>query len=154
MEELKGVRYRFYKHMCDMFLEMVKTMSLTKDSVKERYQVKNMELLQEIEKDKSILVVCAHYANWEWNVSMNNYVKSKGYAVYQPVANKYFDALVKRLRSRWNTTLITQKETIKTVVYNERNNIRSIFGMVSDQSPQHFRAPMWSEFMGITVPVF
>ncbi|MBU2973184.1 lysophospholipid acyltransferase family protein [Zobellia sp. B3R18] len=151
--EIKDIQKKFYHHMCDMFLEMVKTMSLSKAAVKKRYDVQNIEVLQEIEKEKSILVVCSHYANWEWNVSMNNYVNSKGYAVYQKISNTYFDRWVKKVRARWNTTLITKEETAKTVLVNYKNNVKGIFGMVSDQSPQRSRAHYWTEFMGVKVPV-
>ncbi len=153
-EELNIIRKEFYRHMCDLFLEMVKTMGLSKEEVKKRYHVVNMEVLQELEKKKSILVLCSHYANWEWNVSMNNYVASKGYAVYQKIGNKYFDRLIKNIRSRWNTTPITQNETVKTVVRNEQLGVTGIFGMVSDQSPMVSKAQYWSEFMGVKVPIF
>ncbi|HDZ14050.1 MAG TPA: lipid A biosynthesis acyltransferase [Pricia sp.] len=151
--ERKKIEIEFYSHMCDMFLEMVKTMGLSKSEVKNRYAVENIEVLQEIEKEKSVLIVCSHYANWEWNVSINNYVDAKGYAVYQKVGNPYFDKWVRQVRARWNTTLITSKDTVKTVVRNNNNGIRGIFGMVSDQSPQYHRAQYWTEFMGIKVPV-
>lgn len=152
--EIDHIEREFYSHMCDMFLEMVKTMNLSKEAVKKKYDVTNIEVLREIEKTKSILIVCSHYANWEWNVSINNYVQSKGYAVYQKISNKYFDAFVRKTRAKWNTELITQKETVKTVVLNHQNNVRSAYGMVSDQSPQAHRAQYWKEFMGIKVPIF
>lgn len=151
--ERKRIQIAFYRHMCDMFLEMVKTMNLSKAAVKKRYSVQNIEVLQEIEKEKSILIVCSHYANWEWNVSINNYVDAKGYAVYQPVGNTYFDRWIRNVRARWNTTLITSQDTVKTVVRNKRDGVIGIFGMVSDQSPQYHRAQYWTEFMGINVPV-
>ncbi|MGP1993959.1 lysophospholipid acyltransferase family protein [Zobellia laminariae] len=151
--EIKDIQKKFYHHMCDMFLEMVKTMHLSKEEVKKRYTVKNIEVIQEIEKEKTILVVCSHYANWEWNVSMNNYISSKGYAVYQKISNTYFDRWIKNVRARWNTTLITKEETAKTVLVNYKNNVTGIFGMVSDQSPQWHRAHYWAEFMGVKVPV-
>ncbi len=153
-EEILGIRKDFFKHMCDMFLEMVKTMSLSKSEVKKRFNVVNIEKLIEIEKTKSTLILLPHYANWEWPVSMNNYVNSKGYAVYQKIGNDYFDKWIKRVRARWNTTLISQNETVKTVVRNKQNGIIGTFGMVSDQSPQVHRAKYWTEFMGIKVPVF
>ena len=152
--ELKAIEKKFFKHMCDMFLEMVKTMNLSKEQIKKRYHITNIDVIKEIEKKRSILVPCSHYANWEWNVSLNLYVKSKGYAVYQKVANKYFDKLVKDLRSKWNTTLITTHETVKTVVRNEKNGVKSIYGMVSDQSPMVVHAHYWDNFMGITVPIY
>lgn len=150
----KDIMVKFYRHMCDMFLEMVKTLNLTKEDVKERYAVQNIEVLLEIEKSKSILIVCAHYANWEWNVSINNYVNSKGYAVYQKIGNAYFDRLIKKMRAKWNTTPITQNETVKVVVRNEQKGIKATYGMVSDQSPQAHRAQYWSDFMGIKVPIY
>ena len=153
-QEINRIEKKFYTHMCDMFLEMVKTMNLSKDEVKKRYDVINIETLQKVLQTKSVLVVCSHYANWEWNVSINNYVDAKGYAVYQKIGNKYFDAFIKKVRARWNTTLITQRETVKTVIGNHKNNIRAGYGMVSDQSPQWHRAQYWSEFMGIKVPIF
>lgn len=153
-DEINRIRKGFFKHMCDMFLEMIKSMNISSDSVKERYHIRNIDLIQEIEKEKSILVPCSHYANWEWNVSLNVYVNSKGYAVYQKVGNKYFDKLIKDLRSRWNTTLITTHETVKTVIRNEKSNIKGIYGMVSDQSPMVEHAQYWDKFMGITVPIY
>ena len=152
--ELRRIEKDFYKHMCDMFLEMVKTMHLSREEVKKRYNVTNINVLQNILEDKSILVVCSHYANWEWNVSINNYVDGKGYAVYQKVSNDYFDSWIKKTRARWNTTLITQKETVKTVMSNVNNNVKSIYGMVSDQSPMVHKGQYWTEFMDIKVPIF
>ncbi len=154
LTERNIIMVKFYRHMCDMFLEMVKTFNLSKEDIKERYKVLNIEVLQEIEKSKSILIVCSHYANWEWNVSINNYVNSKGYAVYQKIGNKYFDQLIKKMRAKWNTTPITQNETVKVVVRNEQMGIKATYGMVSDQSPQVHRAQYWSEFMGIKVPIY
>lgn len=152
-EDIKIIHKNFFKHMCDMFLEMVKTMNLTKDEVEKRYHVSNIEVLLEIEKKRSVLIVCSHFANWEWNVSINNYINSKGYAVYQKIGNDYFDKWIRKVRARWNTTLISQQETVKTVVRNKQKGIIGTFGMVSDQSPQAHRAQYWTEFMGIKVPV-
>ena len=153
-QDISRIQKEFYRHMCDMFLEMVKTMNLSKEAVKKKYRITNIEVFQEIEKTKSILIVCSHYANWEWNVSINNYVQSKGYAVYQRISNKYFDAFIRKTRAKWNTELITQRETVKTVVSNHQKGIRAGYGMVSDQSPQVHRTQYWKEFMGIKVPVF
>lgn len=153
-EEIKKIEKNFFRHLCDLFLEMVKTMNLNKAQIAKRFVFKNLEVVQELEKSNSILMVCSHYANWEWNVSLNNHVNSKGYAVYQKIGNVHFDKWIKKLREGWNTTLITQQQTVKTVLRNKADGITGIYGMVSDQSPQVGRAQYWSEFMGIKVPVF
>jgi len=153
-KELKKIEKEFYRHLCDLFMEMVKTMNLSLEKANIRYNVTNKEYMQALEKEKSILVVCGHYANWEWNLSISSFLDSKGYAVYQKIENIYFDRWVKRNRSKWNTYPLLQKDTIKTVIANERNNVRSIYGMVSDQSPRLSRAKYWGKFMGHTVPIY
>lgn len=154
LKELHLIRRQFYRHLCDLFMEMVKTMNLSKGGVKERYQVQNIHVLNEILKTKSVLLVCSHYANWEWNVSINNYISEKGYAVYQKIGNPYFDAWIKKLRSRWNTTPITQAETFRTIVQNEKNGVKAVYGMVADQSPPMSKTKAWGSFMGVEVPVY
>jgi KDO2-lipid IV(A) lauroyltransferase len=153
-KSLKKIRKKFYSHLCDLFMEMVKTRNLSKAGVKKRYQIQNIEVLEGILKTKSVLLVCSHYANWEWNVSINNDIDEAGYAVYQKIGNTYFDAWIKKLRNRWNTIPITQSETIKTVIENEKNGLRAVYGMVADQSPPMSKANDWESFMGIEVPVY
>ena len=153
-KELLQIRRKFYKHLSDVFLEMAKTMGMSKKQVDERYNLRNVELIQEITKTKTVLVVYPHYANWEWSTGINNHLDAKGYGVYQRIANPYFDKLTRKVRGRWNTNLITQQETIKTVIGNQRNNIISVYGIVSDQSPMVRKGQYWSNFMGIKVPVY
>jgi len=118
-KEIVKIRYHFFAHLCDLFMEMIKTMNLTKEDISKRYVFTNSEVVQEIEKTKSILVVCSHYANWEWNVSLNNHVKSKGYAVYQEIGNKYFDKWTKGLRERWGTTATNlRKQGVRNIGLN------------------------------------
>ena len=152
--ELKRIQKAFYKHMCDMFLEMVKTMSIGEEELKSRYKIQNRDLLQEMETERSVLVLFPHYANWEWSIIVNSFIRSNGYAVYQNIGNIYFDRLIKKIRAKWNTEPITQKETVRTVIRNESEKRRGVYGIVSDQSPQAHRAQYWAPFMGITVPVF
>lgn len=58
-KELKRIENEFYKHLCDTFLEMVKTMGLSKEEVKKRYNVVNLDVVHELEKSKTILMVCS-----------------------------------------------------------------------------------------------
>ncbi|MEY8021760.1 lysophospholipid acyltransferase family protein [Muriicola sp. SD30] len=153
-EERRQVEKKFYRHLCDLLLEMVKTMDLSKKEVAKRYQILNPELIQNLEKERSVLVLCTHYANWEWNTSINNVVTSSGFAIYQKIGNKYFDRLIKKIRAKWNTDPIEQKNTVKRMYENERKGIRGVYGIVNDQSPMMSRAQYWSPFMGITVPIF
>ncbi len=69
------------------------------------------------------------------------------------ITNPYFDKLVKRIRSKFKAELITTKETIATIENNYRNNVLSLYGFASDQSPRVSAAHHWASFMGHVVPV-
>lgn len=148
------IEKKFYHHMCDMFLEMIKTMSISSEEMKERFKITNIELLKEYEqKNKSIILLAAHYASWEWLLSINESTSFKCYGVYKKVNNKYFDAKVRAIRSKFKSILVTTDNTIALINDNEKNGIMSLYGLASDQSPQVHKTFHWKQFMGITVPV-
>ena len=154
-KEITRIKKKFYKHLCDMFLEMTKTMSISKKELKKRFKVKNIEELERLESlDRSILMMYGHYASWEWSLELQNHTKYNGFGVYKKLANKYFDKLVRDIRSKYGTSLITTKETISIINKNEKQGVKSIIAFLSDQSPRLTKEVYWNEFMGINVPCF
>jgi KDO2-lipid IV(A) lauroyltransferase len=153
--ELKRIEKASYKHMCDMFLEMMKTMSISRKEMEKRFVFKNMEDYYEIEKrGNSIALLLAHYASYEWVISMNSKLNIAGYAVYKRINNKYFDKLIQKIRARFNTTLIRTRDTTSVITANAIAGKRSVYGLISDQSPQLKAKVHWNTFMGVNVPVF
>ncbi|MBF6608321.1 MAG: lysophospholipid acyltransferase family protein, partial [Flavobacterium sp.] len=104
-------------------------------------------------KHKSIALLCAHYASYEWVVSMNHHITFTGYAIYKKLANKHLDKLVKSIRARFKSELITTKETIPTIQNNQAIGKLGVYGFASDQSPKASKAFHWGNFMGIMTPV-
>ncbi|WP_370513776.1 lysophospholipid acyltransferase family protein [Flavobacterium sp. LMO8] len=148
------IEKKFYSHMCDMFLEMIKTISISQKEIEKRYTFSNLDVYLELEKkNKSIALLCAHYASYEWAVSMNFHINHKGFGIYKKLANPYFDKLVKKIRSKFRSELITTRETISTIVKNYKNKTLSLYGFASDQSPKPSAAFHWADFMGHYVPV-
>lgn len=153
--EIYKIRKKFYHHLCDMFLEMAKTMSISRKQLAKRFKILNVEELKRLEAlDKSIILMYGHYASWEWSLELQNHVSYEGFGVYKKLANPYFDRLVRRMRSKFNTTLITTKDTISTINQNEAKGIKSIVAFLSDQSPRLSKEVYWGTFMGIEVPCF
>ena len=154
-EERLIVEKKSYKHLCDMFLEMIKTMTISKKEMDKRFTYKNLDEYKNLEKEgKSIALMLAHYASYEWVVSMNSKVSFKGYGIYKKVNNKYFDSLVRRIRSKFDAELISIDKTAEVIASNYANNIKSTYGFASDQSPQLRGITHWHKFMGIEVPVY
>ena len=153
-EERLIIEKKSFRHLCDMFLEMIKTMTISNKEISKRFAFTNMEVYKKMEaQEKSISMMVAHYASYEWAISMNAYVNFSAFAIYKKLANPYFDKLVRDIRSRFKANLITTKETIPIIIKNNQNKELSIYGFASDQSPRISSAFHWQKFMGIEVPV-
>jgi len=153
-DEIKTIRKKFYHHLCDMLLESIKSITISEAEMKKRYVFKNVEAVHKLEKEnKSIVLFMGHYASWEWVFILQKHVNHMGYAVYKQLSNKYFDALVKRIRAKYKSYLITTKETFPTLIQAKQNNQLTLNGFVFDQSPKLDRAVHWQYFMGVKVPV-
>ena len=155
-EEIKIIKKKFYKHMVDMFLEMIKSLSISEKALTKRFIITNPEELKRLEaQNKSVIVMYGHYASYEWSVVVVNHINYKGYGIYKKIKNKYFDRLVRRIRSKYNTLLIPTKEAIASITESEEKGIRSMTAFLSDQSPKSIKkAHHWIDFMGIKVPCF
>lgn len=152
--EIVSIRKKFYHHFCDMAVEAIKSLTISEKQILKRYVFSNIEEIKQYEKsNKSIVLMCAHYGSWEWIFILQKHLNHKGYAVYKQLGNKYFDRLVKRIRAKYNSYLITTKETSATLLKAKNNGELTINGFVSDQSPKPWKAHHWLDFMGIHVPV-
>ncbi|SFC32677.1 KDO2-lipid IV(A) lauroyltransferase [Zunongwangia mangrovi] len=154
--ELKIIKKKFYHHMCDMFLEMIKTLTISEAELKKRFvftQPEDIETLNNL--GKGVLVMCGHYASYEWMISMEVYgLKLKGHGIYKRIRNKYFDKLVKDIRGKFNTEMIESHRVVSTVARHQKNNLNGIYGMIADQTPKRANYKFWTDFMGIKVPFF
>lgn len=154
-KEIKSIEKKFFQHLCDMLVETIKSISISEAEMKRRFKFTNIEEVLEVEKaNKSIMIMCAHYASWEWIFILQRYLSYDGYAIYKRIENKYFDRLVRRIRARYNTYLITNKETIFKIRELKSQGKIATYGFLSDQSPKVTSARHWKEFMGIKVPVY
>lgn len=153
-EELIKIRKKFYRHFVDMFMEMIKSFTVSKEEVYKRYKYTNVDLLNNLYKNgKSAILTGPHYANWEWVMSIDSFVEYKGYAAYTKVNNKYFNKKILKSREKFGTNLMQTSKIIPEISFNNKNNIQSMYGLLSDQSPQLKKTFYWSHFLGVKVPI-
>ena len=153
--EIRRIRKSFYKHMCDMFMEMIKTMSISEKEMTKRFKIIDPHTLKELEsKKKSIMVLMGHYASYEWAISAQLVLGLPVVGVYKKIKNKYFDKLVRRIRKRFNARLISSYDAIKEITKDGNKGKLCAYGFIADQSPKIHKAFYWTDFMGITAPAF
>ncbi|GAA3518383.1 lipid A biosynthesis protein [Aquimarina addita] len=156
-KEIHRIRKAFYKHMCDMFLEMIKSISIKEEEMVDRFRLKNLDDLTKLEeKNKSIIIMMGHYTSYEWTNAIDLITKFRCVGIYKPIKNKYFDRLVHRIRGRFGSGLIPSAKVFREIYSNQNkeNPDLNLYGLISDQSPKLDRAMFWSDFMGIKVPAF
>ncbi|MGB0897076.1 MAG: lysophospholipid acyltransferase family protein [Flavobacteriaceae bacterium] len=153
-KEISTIRKKFYKHMCDMFLEMIKTMSMSESEMRKRFTITNTAYIQELEQRKNIMLMASHYASWEWGIIIQRDIQSTAYGVYKKLKNPYFDKLVRNIRAKYNSVLLSTKETIPKVISVNKSGEKAVFGFISDQSPKLRKALHWIDFMNINVPAY
>lgn len=144
-----------YKHFCDLYLETFKSLTLSKRQIQKRFVVNNTSLIQDFAlQGKSVIMMCGHYASYEWLLSMGYYSDHTAYGIYAPLANPYFNKLVIKARRRFGAFLIPRRETVSTIKKHAENNHLALYGFASDQSPKIKRKTYFRPFFGTEVPVF
>lgn len=153
--EIKIIEQKFYHHFCDTFLEMLKTLSFSKEEMQKRMIFPNKEVLQSfVDKKQSFILMCGHYNSYEWLLSLALHLNCPSYAIYTPITNVYFDRLIKRVRARFNAFLVSRYEINSIINKHKSSGEMCVYGLASDQSPAPTNKQYWRTFMGVYVPVF
>ncbi len=154
-EEHLRIRKEFFKHFTDLFIESIKAFTITSRFLQKRYTYKNPELFDKyIAAGKSIALVGAHQANWEWSIGLPLHIKGiTFFGAYTKLGNPYFEKVVKKSRTKFGFIGYKTSETIREMQKNFDNNIQGVYLLLSDQSPQVHKTHYWSEFLGIKVPI-
>lgn len=151
--EIKKVEKKFYHHLCDIFIEMIKSLTITEKELKQRYQFTNADLMVAYEKDnQSVVLVLGHFASYEWMFALQLYLKNPGHALYKKIRNKYFDRLVHKIRAKWKANLIASNIAMRKIKELENKGIVTVYGFAADQSPKYNRALFWTSFLGHDLP--
>ncbi len=155
IKKQKEIISNFYKHLTDIFIEMIKSISLSKNQAVKRYKFKNLDILREYKKNnRSIILLLGHYSSWEGMLTIGNHLDFPSYAIYTPLTNKYFNKLIFKSRQRHNSTAIDRYKIIKVIKQNLNLNKIGIYGFAMDQSPNPRKTTYWRSFMGKDTPVF
>ena len=146
-DELKKINKGFYKNLSDIFMESLKGLSMSKNTLLKRYKVLNAEIVDKYyDQNKSVIAVASHFANWEWGVlCLSLQFKHKSVGLYKPMSNKYIDNYMKKSRAAWGMHLLSIYETSKYIEI--KNTEPSIYFMVADQSPARPRQTVWIDFL-------
>lgn len=156
-EEIKKIAKEFYVHFCDVLLETIKLLTISKENFKKHFSFD--ESAQKIfdayeSKGQSMIGVMGHCGNWEWGaIAYPTRFKQMITGVYHPLSNKNVDKLMLGLRSRFGGNIIPMSRVYKEMLLLKQKNIPTILGLIADQTPPPEGA-YWTQFLNQETPVF
>lgn len=154
-EEIQILTRKYYRYLCDLFLETFKTLTISKAAMLKRCALTPdaKALFSQMAKDKqSAILVMGHLGNWEWAGNTFSLECSQQlYVIYHPIQNKYFDGLMYRMRTRFGTKLIAMKQTFREMLAHQQEV--SVTAFIADQTPPPEHA-YWTTFLNQDTPVF
>ncbi|MGM0528872.1 MAG: lysophospholipid acyltransferase family protein [Bacteroidota bacterium] len=154
-QELVAISKKFYHHLADLFIEILKLEHMKASEIKERYKIINPELLNKLKDEgRSTIAVFGHYGNWEWVISLPLSIKYKVLATYKPLTNKYFDRYFLKFRSQYGLELVPMSRTGRVLYRYEEAGIKTLLGLVADQTPPASEIQYWTKFLNQDTPVY
>ena len=153
-EEKQKIAKNFYKHFTDIMIESIKSFSISEKEILKRYKYKNPELVNKYAKEgKSIALVSAHLANWEWSISTPLVLDIDIFGAYNKLRNETFEKTLRENREKFGIKGATTANFIKLIKHNFENNVQGAYILLSDQSPHIEKTFHWDTFFGVKVPV-
>ena len=151
--ERNQITIQYYRYLCDLIIESVKMISISKAEAMERFKFVNPELLQEyFDQNKSILAAAGHYGNWEMASNVGLTTDKKTLVVYKPLTNQIFERFLKKVRSRFNAKMIPMKTSFREILSYRKEPTISI--LISDQTPVRSDAHCFATFLNQPTAVF
>lgn len=154
--ELRSVERKYYRNLCDFFVEMYKTWHMSEKEMRKRCVFRHTEILQDyFDRGKSVIGVLGHYGNWEWMSSFSLWMKGdvSFYTIYKPIHDKVMDQMMRRIRSRFGSVPVPKKEIFRRLARDRQEGRLFLAGFIGDQTPDSGNLNFWMEFLHQDTPV-
>lgn len=140
-KELVRIEKAYYHHMCDLGMEILKTLSISDHELRQRVEICNTALPESIARGgENIFLMTGHMGNWEWCQEICRRYKEPSITceIYKQIHNAYFSSLMKTVRGRWDTVQIEMHDTVRAMLRMSKGEESFLCGFICDQRPESF----------------
>ena len=153
--ERTAIEKKFYHHFCDFFIEILKLTHMSETQLLKRMRLTDPTLLDRLfHEDRDVVFVLGHYGNWEWLISLPLWTKLKIVTIYKPLHNKHFDRFMINMRSKFGVVLTPMSNVVREIIENRKNNIRTLYAFITDQTPPKGDIKFWMDFLNQDTPIY
>jgi len=149
-DEIKQIARASYRNLMDVTLETLKSYTMPLAEIQRRCPPVNPGLVnQYLDRGQSVILAGSHYNNWEYTgISMPPAFHGATVTAYKPISNRLIDKYVNWTRARTGMVLISMDSTFAVIRQREREQQRSVYVLLSDQSPSSKKSAHWVNFLG------
>ena len=145
--EIKIIEKQFYRHLCDVIVETIKSFTITPKELNKRMKLLNPEVLADVYgSNRKMIAVTGHYGNWEWAaITLPFQSKFVAQGVYLAIKNPIINRAMIKSRSRFGIDLLEAGKIYQEL--ENRKHVQSITGFIADQSPSRPEKGIWLNFL-------
>ncbi len=154
-EELLELEKKFYCHLSDLFMEMIKSFSISARKLRPHFRIENPEVMNALfDQGKPVIIYGGHQGNWEWVIAVKDQIKHRPMAVYKKLSNPYINRFMLKTRTKFGFDFVPTFLAKKYMKRMQENGERVAYGFLGDQNPLPHKAKFWYPFFGHKVPVY
>lgn len=151
--ERRQLEQSFYRHICDLLVEVFSARYMQPDQLAHHVQLENPEILQPfIEQKQSLLLLSIHQGNWEWLLRrVGDYLPCPMDGIYKPLHNAAMDQFIQESRATSINPIPFQNAGREML--RKRREFRA-FAMLADQAPFKRDPRYWHLFLNRTASFY
>ena len=146
--EIRSIARKFYRHLCDSFIETLYFDRISENEIKKRLTLLDQEILEKyLVEGRPVILALGHYNNWEWNCSWPLNSDYKGYVIYKRLTNKSFNLFYYNMRARFGIVPLERADTYRQLIADQNNGKASASAFLMDQTPRKHEIQYWTTFL-------
>ncbi len=152
--EQDKIAKKYYRFLADLIVEIIKMKTISAKQMRERLIIINPEeYFQYLDNNKSIIMVTAHYGNWEWGIPMAALLSDHPtLVIYKPLNNEKFGVIFNKMRTRFGGIMVPMKQTFRKIMAYKDQAHTSVF--LADQTPAYHESDVFINFLNQPTLVF
>ncbi|WP_281180395.1 lysophospholipid acyltransferase family protein [Endozoicomonas ascidiicola] len=133
--EVRCLSKRFYRHLTQLFLEMIKAYEMSASEFQTRCTITGQEVLfaETQNQTRPVIILTTHQGNWEWMLhGASLHLDFPIDPVYKPLHHRGMNQFIYEVRSQFNSIPVPMKQVGKNIL--KQKHFR-LFVMLADQRP-------------------
>ena len=158
-DEIRLIQIQFYKHLCNLMIETLKSFGFSRQEVKKAIRIVENDATREIlNRDSNAILLFGHYHNWEFitqgcGVYFTGEKQQHMIGFYKTIRNKTVESLMNTNRTRFGGDMFSDRQPRPVIKILTGKN-KTLLGMVADQTPPGRDQMFVIEFLGRPTPFF